>query len=223
MSAGKRYKYQGSQIQFLTEFGANSPPISITAISKANPAVATASGHGRTSGDVIYVSGVVGMVEVNEKVYIIEVVDSSHIKLLDEDSSSFSTYVSGGIFDYGSFSDFCEVTAGPNRTGGTKPEIQVSTVCSNAVEKEFGLRDFGNATITYNYAPLTSVNDVQAALDRWDESGDMMAYKVTLPKDGGTITRLGTVTQTSDQGQVNGIWTGSATIALQRNPYRQTA
>ena len=79
---------------------------SITAISKANPAVVTYSGADNfTAGDHVYITGVVGMTEINDDklFYTVGTVDTATntFTIKDRDgvnvnSSSFTTYTSGG-------------------------------------------------------------------------------------------------------------------------------
>lgn len=212
MTIGQRVKFQGTQFQVLKEFGANSPPISITGASQANPVVLTASGHGRSAGDVIYVSSVGGMIQLNDNAFILgSVPDSSHLSLLGVNGLNYDAYTSGGVFDYGTWSDFCEIT-NYSRTGGSKTQIPATSVCSEEEEFEVGLKGPGSIQLTYNYAPLKS--SAQVALNAWESSGEMMAFKIILPKSHGTIVRLGFVQQTNEQGANNGIYTGTATILL---------
>jgi hypothetical protein len=210
MAAGKRYKWQGSTIQFLTAFDASSPSNVITAITKANPAVVTYTGVDPSNGDVIQIQNVVGMDEVNLEQYIIDNVNTGAktLELVDVDSTGYGTYVSGGIFDVGSFSNFCELT-GYNRTGGTSPEIDATTICSTAAEFETGLPDFGSTALDYNFAPQTAI---QTSLEEFHTSGEKTAVKITLPKSGGIMVLLGFVQQTSEQASNGTLWTGSATL-----------
>lgn len=74
----------------------------ISAATKANPCVITATTHGFSTGDTVTISGVVGMVQLNTNRYIITVVDANSFSLSDlfgnpVDSTGFSTYTSGGI------------------------------------------------------------------------------------------------------------------------------
>ena len=71
MAGGKRFKFTGSQIAVLTDFGASSPSMAITGITNANPAVVSVSNHGLVDGDVVQINGVVGMTEVNGGVFIV--------------------------------------------------------------------------------------------------------------------------------------------------------
>lgn len=78
--------------------------ITITGITKANPAVVTAAGHGYSNGDQVYITSVAGMTEVNNSTqyYIVANKTSTTFELTDQDgnnvdSSSFTTYSSGGV------------------------------------------------------------------------------------------------------------------------------
>ena len=74
----------------------------ISGITKANPAVVTATGHGYSNGDEVVISGVVGMTEVNDKRFLVANKATNTFELTDKDgtninSSSFTTYTSGGV------------------------------------------------------------------------------------------------------------------------------
>ena len=76
-------------------------PKAITAITKANPAVVTAASHGFSNGDIVRVTGVYGMTEVNGKVYKVAGVATNTFQLNTRagtsiDSTAFTTYQTGG-------------------------------------------------------------------------------------------------------------------------------
>jgi len=216
MAGGRRYKFQGSTVSVLTGYDAESPSPAISAITKANPAVVTTGTHNLVDGDVVQITGVVGMTEVNNNSYIVNVTSSTQFELVDIDSTGYGTYTSGGHIDKGLFSNFCELT-GYNRTGGTKPEIDATTICSvDFREYELGLGDLGTAQLDFNFAPETAI---QSALRSFDSSGDITAVRIVLPKGGGQRTVLGFVQQTSERAAVNGMWTGSMTLKLTGAPF----
>lgn len=68
----------------------------ITGITQANPAVVTVAGHGRSTDDVVYLSGIGGMTALNGAAYAITVTDTDHFKLDGIDSTGFAAYTSGG-------------------------------------------------------------------------------------------------------------------------------
>ena len=73
----------------------------ITAITRANPAVVTINGHGFSNGQEVYISGVAGMTEVNGKNYKVASVATNTFALQDMsstnvNSSGYTTYGSAG-------------------------------------------------------------------------------------------------------------------------------
>ncbi len=76
-------------------------PIAITAITRANPAVVTASGHGFSNGDKILIVDVLGMDQVNSNTYLVAGVSGATFQLhnlsdVAINSTGFTAYVSGG-------------------------------------------------------------------------------------------------------------------------------
>lgn len=77
-------------------FTSGSTDKSITGITQANPAVVTATAHGFVTGNLISISGVGGMTEVNGRSFTITVLDNNSFQLNGEDSSGHTAYTSGG-------------------------------------------------------------------------------------------------------------------------------
>ncbi len=70
----------------------------ITAATNANPCQITSTNHGLTTGSIIRISGIVGMVQLNNNVYTVIVTDDSNFLLNGVNSTSFTNYVSGGTW-----------------------------------------------------------------------------------------------------------------------------
>lgn len=208
MSNVKRFKFHGSEIAVLTEFPVESPAIQISAITAANPPVVTTGTHGLATGDVVKLTEIVGMTELNGDIYVIEVLSPTTFSLEGVNAENYAAYVSGGAVDVGTFSNFCELT-NYNRQGGASPEIPATGLCSEAEEYEIGLPDFGTTQLDFNFAPRTTI---QGALHGFYESGTKTAVKITLPNSGGEMVQLGFVQQESEQAGNGSIWTASATI-----------
>jgi len=73
----------------------------VSAITKANPGVVTATSHGFDNGDLVFISSVVGMTEVNSKYFKVASKTTNTFELQDVDgtnvnTSGFTTYSSGG-------------------------------------------------------------------------------------------------------------------------------
>lgn len=81
---------EGSSQQFSNTLAAAK---TITAITNANPAVATCTAHGYTTGDEIKLSS--GWEDANDSVYKIESVDANSFKILGLDSTNTSFFPAG--------------------------------------------------------------------------------------------------------------------------------
>lgn len=81
---------EGSSQQFSNTLAA---PKTITSITNANPAVATCTAHGYTTGDEIMLSS--GWEDATDSVYKIESIDSNSFKILGLDSTNTSFFPAG--------------------------------------------------------------------------------------------------------------------------------
>jgi len=76
-------------------------PLVISGVTKASPAVVTSTAHGLIDGDVVIISGVVGMIQLNENSYVVTNKAANTFQLTAMngtvvDSSDFDAYVSAG-------------------------------------------------------------------------------------------------------------------------------
>jgi Flp pilus assembly protein TadG len=67
---------------------------SITGATKANPVVITAASHGFNTGDVVYITGVSGMTQINNKTFTITKKSSSTFSLNNTNGTNYSTFKS---------------------------------------------------------------------------------------------------------------------------------
>jgi len=68
----------------------------ITGATRANPVVITSNAHGFNTGDFVYISGVSGMTQLNNKPYTITRVDANRFRLNSVNGSGYTSYSSGG-------------------------------------------------------------------------------------------------------------------------------
>ena len=207
MSSGRRFKFNGSKIQVSVGAGAALP---ITAISQADPAVVSATAHGFTLGAALRIAAVVGMTEVNDKLFVVDNPEVDDFELAGVDSSGYNAYASGGTATPLTYSAFCELT-GIDQQDGTSDEIDVTTVCSTAKEFEVGLSDSGTLTLNYNYSPTS---DVQAAFRAAKKLSEEVVVRVVMPNSGGTIVMVGKVQQSSFSGSNGTVYTGNTQLKL---------
>ena len=92
----------GAQALFEVEaYRISQTTAAITAITQATPGVVTAPGHGRSNGDRVKITGVVGMTEVNDKIFTVAAVAGDDFSLTDNEgvnvaTGGFGAWVSGG-------------------------------------------------------------------------------------------------------------------------------
>jgi hypothetical protein len=197
-------------LEVQTGYIAQTPPQAITGITNDNPAVVTATGSNYELGTVVKAANIVGMTELNDQLLVPSAPAVNDFEAAGVDATGYGTYASGGTLREVEFGNFCELT-GANQQDGAADQVEVSTICSTAKEFEQGLSDTGTLQLDFNYAPLEAV---QAAVDAAKTSGDAIVVRIKFPKSGGIVILIGTVQQASFQGQVNGVWTGSATLKL---------
>lgn len=90
----------------------------ITAATQANPVALTVTGHGLTTDDIVMITSVVGMTQINDKLFKVTVVDANTVTLQGTDGAGFTAYTSGGTLTYGTFYALNTTAAAKNLTGG---------------------------------------------------------------------------------------------------------
>lgn len=84
--------YQVETFDCIPDLGFINP---LTNITQANPGVVTSSDHGLSNGDVVYIYGVQGMIEVNTGPYTVTVIDDDSFSI-GVDTSAYTAYTDGG-------------------------------------------------------------------------------------------------------------------------------
>ena len=162
--------------------GAPGTPVTapITGITNALPAIVTAANTFK-NGDVVTIDDVIGMVEINGVSGVVSGATPSSFALVGVNAVDFTPYDSGGTAtsNGASFVNCCEAR---NFTGfdGQASEIDVTTMCSTAMEYVPGLQDFGAFNFTMNYVPS---DPAQQAMQNAKANGDILWWKLMLPND----------------------------------------
>ena len=89
----------------------------ITGATKANPCEITIAGHGYSSGDVVMITSVGGMTQLNDKLYTITKTGDNTFTLDGIDSSGYSDWTTGGSVTKGAFYIAKQSTAMKSFTG----------------------------------------------------------------------------------------------------------
>lgn len=95
--------YLGEQANLISTnqelLNSSQPSAFITNATQANPCKITSPGHSLISGTQIYIGNVKGMTQLNSALYTITVVDANNFTLNNTDSTGFSAYISGGVWN----------------------------------------------------------------------------------------------------------------------------
>lgn len=186
----------------------------VTAISKAAKAVLTSATHTFVKGDVVRIAGVVGMTEINGLEGIVEATTATTYTLANVDSSGFTTYTSGGTAAALQFFETCQHKS-YSGFDGQASEIDTTTLCSTAKEKNLGLQDFGGMSADLHYVEDDAFQ-VEAkvakreALPRW--------FKL-VKKNGFIKIFEGYVRSLSDSGAVDGTNAGTLAVTITGEVY----
>lgn len=70
----------------------------VSGITQANPAVVSATAHGYVDNQLVSLTGVVGMTELNDREYYIDYIDANSFSLREVDSTGYTAWSSGGTF-----------------------------------------------------------------------------------------------------------------------------
>lgn len=75
----------------------------ITGATQTNPVQLTIAAHGYATGRLAMITGVVGMTQLNDKLYKLTVIDANTVSLDGVDGTAFTAYASGGSCTTGQF------------------------------------------------------------------------------------------------------------------------
>lgn len=101
-------------------------PLTITAITQANPGVATSAGHGLSNGDVLLLD-VSGMTQLRNRVVRVANVSTDTFELEGINTTSFDAFVSGTAREI-TFGAVAATFQDVNASGGEVNPIDVSTI-----------------------------------------------------------------------------------------------
>lgn len=182
----------------------------ISAITKATGgAVMTlASGHGTVKGDVVDLSGIGGMTELNGFSFPVTAVTGNTVTI-DVDSSEFTAYTTGGTVAKRTWIETAEHKS-IQRNKNPRAEISHTTLVSEAHEKQYGLEDGGSMTIAIN---RLETEPAQQAMVTAERNGDERWFRVKK-RNGWYKIMKGQVTNFGENEAVDAIADGSLEVGI---------
>lgn len=204
----KAVKSQGTRF-FIQALGAAFASKAITGISKANPCVVTATGHGFTTGDVVTLSSITGMVELNGLTVPIKVLTENTFALIDVDSTGFTTYGTGGNAAKLNFIESEQHKTYSFEDPGA-PEQDESTLVSEEKEFGLGLPDPGTFSSELHYV---EDDPAQIEIEKGRADGEARIFKI-IKRNGFFKIFTGFVKSFNDTGSVDGRNSGTLQVRL---------
>ncbi|MDO8297517.1 MAG: ubiquitin-activating E1 FCCH domain-containing protein [Caulobacter sp.] len=128
---------------------------SIKGATKANPAVITSNGHGFSNGDVVWITGVKGMTQLNDRAFTVANKTTNTFQLQGVSSSSYSKYKSSGTIRKCQVSDCSIVVTAASHGFNNGDPVYVTSV--NGMT-QINNRAFTVANRTVNTFSLSGVN-----------------------------------------------------------------
>lgn len=166
-------KSQGTRLRVST---ATTTAKVITGITQANPAVVSSASHGLTAGQIVVITGVVGMTELNNRAFVVANPTAGTFELKGIDSTAYTAYASGGSATPQTMTIVDENTT-LSGFDGQASEIDTTHLASTAKEYQTGLQDFGNVSLALNLTTDTG----QARLRALKATATAAAFSITLP------------------------------------------
>lgn len=144
---------QGSRLQIATSLAASK---TITGITVADPPIVSSTAHGYTAGDMIVIESVVGMVEVNDRIFEVAAtgLTSNAFGLLGVLASTFgyTAYASGGTAKKATMTTVGKVS-NIVLPDPTRADIDKTNLQSTGKEYNSGIPDYGEVTFDYGVDP----------------------------------------------------------------------
>lgn len=181
----------------------------ITAVTKANPAVVSVTTHGSAAGDIVYIGAVTGMPEFPAGWYTVGA-PAAGTFTINLDTTAYAAAGTGGSIQQYTWQKMCEAK-NFNSSNAARPEIDTTGMCDSSTTSEAGVSSLGTIAISGNQLPQGTV---QKALRAYESTGETFPVKVNFPTPAtnGAYFVPVFVQNLNWQGAVNGVWTLDGTF-----------
>lgn len=166
----------------------------ITALTNANPGVATSAAHGLTNGDYVRLAVTSGMVDLDGQVCRVANVDTNTFELEGIDTTDFGTWESGGGSAYEITAWFAFTAATDIDLGNATPtELDGSKLFHRNTVTLYGRSGSQSGSISVHHEPATSAlaklrglsNSTTVAFRNTWNDGSLMAFGAKTAYSGG--------------------------------------
>lgn len=188
--------------------------VTITGITKANPAVVTSTAHGLVNGDVVFLT-ISGMAQLDDKVVRVANKTNDTFELEGVNSTNFDTF-SAGTAEKITFGTSVTTATTINASGGDFDFIDTTTIHDNTKKQIPGLPN----AISYQFDNIWDAADAGLlAMKTASDSQGKRAFKFQFGTGGKILYFAGYVgCSMLPGGQAQGLVTTSAVITMNGTP-----
>lgn len=156
--------------------------LAVSAITLANPGVATATGHALVDGDIVIMEVSAGMVELDGQAVRVSNQSTGVFTLEGLDTSDYSTFTSGTALEVTAWLTMSNATS-ISMPNPTPEKIDITTLIDKVKQQAYGLPEAPDGNIAALYDPeLAAVQEIRTAT----KANEDRAFRVTWA--GGQIT-----------------------------------
>lgn len=205
-------KAQGTVLSGESARAATKP---ITGVTQATSAVVTSTAHGYANGNVIFITGLQGMTQLNDRSFIISAVATNSYTLAGEDTTLSPAYASGGtgalctMIPVGQISDIAAFD-------GKSSEVDITHLLSAAKQWQPGLPDFGNVTLTLITDNVTP-DSGQALLRTIKNQQAIRSFQITTVDGKNAVFTAGVMSFTADL-KKDSVFSSQVTLRVSNQP-----
>lgn len=186
-------------------------PIAITAMTKADPAVATAAAHGLAAKSLGYLTGVGGMAQLEGQAVRLNPVAAGTFTLEDIDTTSYADWTAGSIVPVTAWATIGRATGYDTGQGGSD-KLDNTVLLDDSTQEIQGLLSAQSVTVNTN--ALTLSDAATTKLRRIARAAGYAVFRITF-KDGNVRFFRGQPSQPGESVQKGAIGTGTFTITVQ--------
>jgi hypothetical protein len=203
------HKGRAVRVEVALTFGSTK---TLSAITKANPGVATSNSHGLSEGAIGYLSSVGGMVELEDQVISVDGTATNTFNLEGINTTGFTTFDTAAtltpVATWGTLSTVTSYEIG----GGDISQLDTTTLLDNQMQNDAGMLGLSNVTLSqFNDLQSASMAFVRAAA----LAGSLCIFRITNSNGERRIFR-GHPSLPSESVQVNQMATGNLSIVVKK-------
>lgn len=186
-------------------------PASPSAVTKAYPAVATLTSHGKTAGSVGYWLATSGMIQLHKQAFVVDNPLTNTWDMSGLDSTDFDTFAAGPTATFAATWGTIAEAAAYAVGGGASPELDDTRLTDTKVRAEAGLLQGQTLTIDVRNARIGSA--AMLYVQRMAQRGLEVLVKIT---QSGQIVRVayGTPSLPGESVQSGQLATGQFSITV---------